>query len=886
MKPEPFVHLHLHTGYSMLDGACRVAKVMDFAAQENMPAVAITDHGVMFGTIDFYKAAVKNGIKPIIGCEVYVARGSHKERKTEEAKAGSYHLVLLAADATGYMNLARLVSTAHIDGFYYKPRIDKELLAKHSKGLIGLSACLKGEVPGALSRHDMPSALKAGCEYEDILGKGNFFVEVQNHELKEQKDANSHMHEFTKKSGIPLVATNDVHYIQKAHAAAHDVLLCIQTQAKFSDPDRMRYHTNEFYMKTRKEMEEAVKEFPDSINRTLEIAERCNVTMRFDERHFPTFSVPKGMSEKEYLVKNAHEGITKRYGIANPDKPANARERDIMKRFDYEISVIDGTNFINYFLVVWDFVRFALENNIPVGPGRGSGGGSLSAYVLGITNIDPLRYNLVFERFLNPSRVSPPDFDIDFCQARRGEVIEYVRSKYKPENVAQIVTFGSLGSKTVIRDIGRVLEIDFATCDRLSKLVPDDPKITLAKALEESPEFKKASENDPACRRILTYAMVLEGLPRNTGTHAAGVVIGEKPLIQIVPLSLDKDGQIITQYPKDPLGDIGLLKMDFLGLKTLTVVDEAIKLIQKTSGVRIELDRLPYDDKPTHDLFNRGDTVGVFQLESSGMRDLIRRIGINKIEDLIAMIALYRPGPMRMLQDYVNRKSGKATVTYDHPLLEPILKETYGVMVYQEQVQMAANILAGYSLGEADLLRRAMSKKDKDKMEEERASFVEGCGKTNKIAPKLAAKIFDNIQQFAGYGFNKAHSAGYAIISYQTAYLKANYPAEFMSALLSSEMGNSEKLPVFIAECLEMDLKILPPDVSRSDVRFTPEAKDAIRFGLAGIKNVGEGVSAAMVSERRKNGPFKSLFDICTRLGGQQVNKKVFESLIDCGALD
>ena len=688
------------------------------------------------------------------------------------------------------------------------------------------------------------------------------------------------------KTGAPIVATNDVHYLKKEHAAAHEVLLCLQTQTVMSDRNRMRYRTNEFYMKTRAEMEQALKEFPEAIDRTIEIAERCNLEMEFGIPHFPTFVTPKGMKQKEYLTKLGHEGITRRYDINDPDKPKDQREREIMERFHHEMGVIEKTGFINYFLVVWDFVRFAHERQIPVGPGRGSGSGSLVAYVLRITAIDPLRYNLIFERFLNPERVSPPDFDIDFCQTRRGEVIEYVKNKYGKENVAQIITFGSLGPKTVIRDVGRALEIPYSKCDYLSKMISDDPKIkNLKDALDSNPEFKKTHDSDEDCKKILTVGFAIEGLQRNAGTHAAGVVIGEKPLAQIIPLARDKEGQIITQFSMEPLGEIGLLKMDFLGLKTLTVIQEALDLIREHRGVTIELEKMPLDDEPTYKLFNRGDTVGVFQLESSGMRDLIRRIGVNRIEDLIAMIALYRPGPMRMLEDYVDRKSGKAKVTYEHPLLEPILKETYGVMVYQEQVQKAANVLAGYSLGQADVLRRAMGKKKSEMMEKERARFVEGCKKTNGISSKLAGQIFDVMDKFAGYGFNKAHSAGYAVIACQTAYLKANYPAEFMSALLSCEMGNSDKLPVFISEAEEMGLKILPPDVNSSGVRFTP-AGDAIRFGLAGIKNIGEGAAAAIAAERQKSGTYTTLIGFCSRLDGQTVNKKVIESLVRCGAMD
>jgi len=885
VKAKQFVHLHLHTSFSLLDGACRIDQVMKAAMENNMPAAAITDHGVMYGIIDFYQAAREKGVKPILGCEAYVAEGSRFDKKSDGSKAPIYHIVLLATDTIGYQNLTKLITSAHLEGFYYKPRIDKEILAAHHKGLIGLSACLKGEIASYLANDDMKGAMQAAGEYSEILGKDNFFLEIQDHRLPEQRKVTKLMKELSVKMDLPLVATNDVHYLKREHAAAHEVLLCIQTQTVMSDPKRMRYRTDEFYMKTRDEMERVFREFPDAVDRTLEISEKCNVELEFGRLHFPIFEAPKGATQKSYLEKLGWEGIKRRYGIEDPSHPKDEREHEVINRFNHELSIIDKTGYINYYLVVWDFVTFAQKSRIPVGPGRGSGGGSLLAYVLGITSIDPLQYGLIFERFLNVERISPPDFDIDFCQARRGEVIEYVKEKYGRENVAQIITFGSLGAKTVIRDVGRVLEIPYSKCDQLSKMVPDDPKMNLKLALEINPEFRKTYEADEDCRRILDYGFVLEGLYRNPSTHAAGVVIGEKPLVEIIPLSLDKDKHPITQYTWEPLVEIGLLKMDFLGLKTLTVMQETIDLVKKFRREEIDLDKIPLDDKATYDLFNRGDTVGVFQLESSGMRDLIRRVGIDDIKDLIAMIALYRPGPMNMLEDYVNRKGGKAKIKYDHPALEPILEETYGVMIFQEQVQKAANVLAGYSLGEGDVLRRAMGKKQPDVMEQQRAKFVEGCRQTNRINAKVAGRIFDTIAKFAGYGFPKAHSTGYAIIAYQTAYLKANYPVEFMSALLSSEIGNFDKLPVFIAEAGEMGMKILPPDVNSSSVRFMP-SDQAIRFGLAGIKNVGEGSAEAIVEEQNRNGPYTCLMNFCSRVDGQIVNKKVIESLVRCGAFD
>ena len=887
MTANPFVHLHLHTCYSLLDGACHIGPIMDRAVEDGMPAVAITDHGVLYGAIDFYKAARARGLKPIIGCEAYVAPGSRFDRKAEESAHTSHarHLVLLAENNTGYYNLMRLISAAHLEGFYYKPRIDKELLARRHEGLIGLSACLKGEVAEHLTQDRLDAAVRAAGEYAEILGRRNFFIEVQNHRLPDQARANRLMRELSRRSGIPLVATNDVHYLRREHAAAHEVLLCLQTGTNMADEKRMRYGSDEFFMKTRAEMEAALPEFRDALDLTLEIADRCNVEIEMGRLHFPTFAIPDGSTPREFLCRIGWEGLRKRYGLEDPLRPRDARERELVERFNREVEVIEKTGFLNYFLVVWDFIRFARENRIPVGPGRGSGGGSLVAYALGITAIDPLQYELIFERFLNPERVSPPDFDIDFCQNRRGEVIEYVKQKYGRENVAQIITFGSLGAKTVIRDLGRVLGIPFAKCDQLAKMVPEDPKIKLKQALESNPELKRAYETDPDCRRILDYGFVLEGLYRNPGTHAAGVVIGEKPLVELIPLARDKNEEPITQYAMEPLGELGLLKMDFLGLKTLTVVQETIDLVRAATGREIDIENLPLDDKSTFELLNRGDTVGLFQIEGAGMRDLIRRVGVDRIQDLIAIIALFRPGPMNMLDDYIQRKTGKASIQYDHPLLEPILKETYGVMVYQEQVQKAANVLAGYSLGEADILRRAMGKKKADVMEQQRAKFIQGCVRTSGLSENLAGRIFDTMAKFAGYGFNKAHSAGYGIIAYQTAYLKANHPVEFMAALISSEMGNSDKLPIYIAEAEELELQILPPDVNASRVRFHPQGR-AIRFGLAGIKNVGESAAEAIVRERERGGPYRGLIDFCSRVDGQLCNKKVIESLIRCGAFD
>jgi len=883
----PFAHLHVHTSYSLLDGACRIDSLIAAAAANGQNAMAITDHGVMFGVVEFYKAALDGGIKPILGCEVYVAAGSRFDRKGDEGiKSSANHLVLLAEDQTGYANLTRLVTSAHLEGFYYKPRIDMEILSKNSKGLIGLSACLKGKIGERILAGDMEGAIKTAGDMAEIFGKNNFFMEIQENGLTDQAKANRGILEIARRLDLPLVATNDVHYLKKEDAAAHEVLLCLQTGAVLSDPKHMRYGSNEFYLKSGDEMASQFRDQPAALANTLEIARRCNVELRFGENHFPAFKVPEKQTPRQYLTALCHEGIRKHYGIANPAAPRDERERKIMDRLNYEIGVIEKTGFIGYFLVVWDFVRFAREHKIPVGPGRGSGAGSLVSYTLGITGIDPLRYNLIFERFLNPMRVSPPDFDIDFCQFRRQEVIDYVRDKYGHDNVAQIITFGSLGAKTVIRDIGRVLQIPLSECNRFAKMVPEDPDMTIELAQKLNPDFKKACETESNAKQIMKHARVLEGLFRHSGVHAAGVVISDKPLADTIPLCRDKEGHVITQFSKDHVEALGLLKADFLGLTTLSIIEETVKLIARTKNIAVDIENLPIDDPGVFALCQRGDTIGVFQLESRGMRDLVRRIGLNKIEDLIAMIALYRPGPMNMLNQYVECKSGRSKITYDDPRLEPILSETYGVLLYQEQVQQAAQTLAGFSLGEGDILRRAMGKKKPEEMESQRQRFIKGCQQTSGLSAKKAEKIFDNIAKFAGYGFNKSHSTGYAIIAYQTAYLKAHYPEEFMAALLSSEIGgNTQKLPLFIGEASAAGLEILPPDINQSAARFMPLDK-AIRFGLAGIKNIGEGAAEAIVNERTARGPFKNLTDFCTRMDSKYVNRKILETLVRCGACD
>jgi len=905
MKHSDFVHLHLHTEYSLLDGACRIGDVMEKARAHKMPAVAITDHGAMYGVIDFYKEAVAQGIKPIIGCEMYIAPGSRFEKKASSAREAAFHLVVLAKNEVGYKNLLKLATAAQLEGFYYKPRIDKELLAQHAKGLIGLTACLKGEVPSKIL-HEMPAeARKALDDYRQIFAPGDFYVELHDHGLPDQRKVNPVLRQFAREFNLPLVATNDVHYIEHEHWEAHDCLICLQSQAKLADEKRLRYGSDQFYMKTPAEMHALFAEVPEALHNTVAVAEKCELLLEFGKLRFPTYHPPDGISREKYLRQLVEQGLHDRYG----DRLTPA----IRQRAEHELQIIEKQGFVSYFLIVWDFVHFAKSQGIPVGPGRGSAAGSLVAYALRITDIDPIRYNLFFERFLNPERVSPPDIDMDFCYNRRPEVIEYVRKKYGADHVAQIITFGTLGAKMVVRDVGRVLGLEYSDCDRIAKMIPPDLHMTLKKALEINPELKQAYEQEEMTRRVIDYGFTLEGLARNASTHAAGVVIGAEPLTNIVPLTRGtNESDIVTQYSMNPLGELGLLKMDFLGLKTLTVIKDCLDLVEQTTGQRVDIARIPLDDPKTFALLKKANTIGVFQLESGGMRDLCRRIGIDSIETINALIALYRPGPMQFIDDYIARKHGKVKIEYDHPLLEPILKETYGIFVYQEQVMQAANTLAGYTLGGADMLRRAMGKKKPEEMAKQREVFIQGCARHHKIPRAKAEKIFEVLEKFAGYGFNKSHSAAYAVVAYQTAYLKANYPVEFMAALLSNELANTDKIQQFVHECRRMGIPVLPPDVNASGVRFTVEqaanlftpTKDkqaesdetrssanacpakAIRFGLAGIKNVGEIAVQSIIAVRAQGGPFKSFADFCDRIDLRVVNKKVIESLIKCGAFD
>jgi DNA polymerase-3 subunit alpha len=881
MAAVPFVHLHCHTEYSLLDGAIRTKDLVRKAAEFGMPAVAITDHGNLYGAIEFYQAAERAGVRPIVGCEAYVAPRSLHDRNAASGKDAAFHLTLLAADATGYRNLVKLVTAAHLEGFYYKPRIDKELLASHSRGLIALSGCLKGEINSRLLAGDSAGARQLAGQYREIFGREAFFVELHDHGLEAQRRCNPELVRIARELDLGLVAANDVHFLEREHHESHDVMLCIGTAAMVFDEKRMRY-APELYFKSGEEMASLFGELPDALANTVEIAERCALKLEFGQPKYPAFEVPEGRGREEYFRELCWRGLHERY-----ERRAET-DQELRRRLEYELSVIEKTGFVSYFLIVWDFINYARVQGIPVGPGRGSAAGSLIAYVLRITDIDPLRYGLIFERFLNPERISPPDIDVDFCMERRGEVIDYVRRKYGERCVSQIVTFGTLGAKSVVRDVGRVLGWSYTDADRLAKMIPNELNITLSSAAEKNSELRTALDNEPATRRLWEHALVLEGLSRNTGIHAAGVVIGDRELDEYIPLCRGKDNEVITQYEMNALTELGMLKMDFLGLKTLTIIEETVRMIREMEP-GFDITKIPTDDQAALDIYNRGETVGVFQMEGGGITNCCKRFDVRSIEDIIAISALYRPGPMKFIDDYIARKKGHKTIEYAHPLLEQVCAETYGIIVYQEQVQLAANVLAGYSLGEADLLRRAMGKKDREKMARERTRFVQGCQRINGITADTANVIFDFIARFAEYGFNKSHSAAYGWVSYQTAYLKAHYPVEFMAALLTHDASTTDRIAEVIGECSRMGIKILAPDVNSSSLQFTPEARDqgvAIRFGLASIKNVGAAAMRCVIEERDRGGPFQSLEDFCARLDSQSVNRKILESLVKCGAFD
>src|SRR5215471_12159004 len=881
MPRDSFVHLHLHTEYSLLDGAVRMRELMRKAAELNMPAVAMTDHGNLFGAIEFYQEAERAGIKPIIGCEAYIAPRSHKE-KASTIRESAYHFTLLAESDTGYRNLVKLITTAHLDGFHYRPRIDKELLEQHHEGLIGLSGCLASEVNSALQANNVQKATAAAAEYRDILGAENFFMELHDHGIEEQKWCNAVLPKIAKDLGVGLVAANDVHFLSRDDHDAHDVMLYIGTGKMVADESRMKY-APELYFKSPDEMRALFKNHPDAITNTLAIGERCNVKIEFGKSKYPEYSVPQGYAREDYLRELCYDGLEQRYG------ERAKTDIQLRERLAYELGVLEKTGFVSYILIVWDFIHFAKGRGIPVGPGRGSAAGSLIAYVLGITDIDPLQFGLLFERFLNPDRVSPPDIDVDFCESRRGEVLEYVRQKYGERRVAQIITFGKLKAKSVVRDVGRVMGLPYRDADRIARMIPNELGITLDSAADKNPELKRAIATEAQTKQLFEYAKTLEGLSRNAGVHAAGVVIADRDLSDYIPLCRDvKGNDVISQYSMGPLNDLGLLKMDFLGLKTLTVIEDTTALIRKREP-EFSLKNIPLDDKAAFDLYNRGETVGLFQMDSGGMTNLSKQFDVKKLDDIIALIALYRPGPMELIPEYVKAKKGITPIKYLHPLLEPICADTYGIMIYQEQVMAAASKLAGYSLAQADLLRRAMGKKDKKTMAKERSNFIEGCARTNKIPEKKANAIFDLLEKFAGYGFNKSHSAAYGVISYQTAYLKSHYPVEFMAGLLSNEINNTDKISVFVGECKRMGIAILPPDINKSALKFTPEEHDGemtIRYGLAAIKNVGESAMQMSIKERERAGDYTSLEDFCGRIGTRIANRKMLESLIKAGAFD
>jgi DNA polymerase III subunit alpha len=885
----PFVHLHLHTEYSLLDGACRIDELLDQAAKLKMPSIAVTEHGNMFSSVIFHDHARQHGVKPILGCEVYVAPGSRLTKSGTPGETAN-HLVLLAETNEGYHNLIKLVSSGYTEGFYYKPRIDKALLAEHSKGLIGLSSCLKGEVAEGLAHEQERKAIEAAAAYRDILGRGNFFLEMQWHGIEDQRVVNSGLPAIARDLDLPLVCTNDVHYVRETDAHPHDILLCIGTGKAYSDPKRMRYESRNFFLKTAEEMAAAFKDFPEALANTVRIADRCNVQIGEGENFLPNFDVPAPYTLEEYFEHVTREGFADRLGRLRQLAAAGTLRHTVdeyERRLAYEIDMIKQMKYPGYFLIVWDFIRYARERGIPVGPGRGSAAGSLVAYCLRITDVDPLDFDLIFERFLNPERVSLPDIDIDFCERRRGEVIEYVTRKYGRENVAQIITFGTMKAKAVVRDVGRVLEMPFGDVDKVAKLIPATLDMTLDKALEETPALKELEQSDPKVKELLAVARRLEGMTRHASVHAAGVVIAPKAITEYAPLYKGARDEITTQWSMKEIERIGLLKMDFLGLSTLTLIADAISEIARTTGEQLDIDHVPLDDAKTYQIFQEGQTYGIFQFESSGMREILRKAKPQRLEDLIALNALYRPGPLRsgMVDDFIARKQGKTEVVYELPALEPILADTYGVIAYQEQVMRISNVLAGFTLGEADVLRKAMGKKKADVMAAMRKKFMDGA-KKNGTNEKKAGHIFDLMEHFAGYGFNKSHSTAYAFLAYQTAYLKANHPWHFAAALLTIEAQNTDKLALYLGECRDRGIPVLPPDINESQLRFTVDPGKGVRFGLTAIKNVGEGAIESLLDVRRKRGRIESLASLCEDLDLRLVNKRVFESLAKAGAFD
>ncbi|MCM8824123.1 MAG: DNA polymerase III subunit alpha, partial [Candidatus Omnitrophica bacterium] len=862
------------------DGACHLDRLIDKATQYKLPGLAITDHGNLFGAIKFYTQCISKGIKPIIGCEVYVAPESRFKKDYKQSEDSNYHLILLAKNEEGYRNLLKLTSFGYLEGFYYKPRIDKELLSLYNKGLIGLSACLNGEIATNILSDNIKGAYRCADDYLNIFGKGNFYLEIMDNGLEEQKVVNNCLLELSKDLDIPIVASNDVHYIDRIEAFAHEVLLCIQTQTTLDDPKRLKFGSDTFYFRSPWEMKDIFKDIPLALKNSLEIMQKCNLILDFSKVYLPRFPLPLGeKNDYEYLRKLCEENLRKRY--PHPTK-------EVYERLNYELKMIEKVGFSSYFLIIWDLVEFAKKNRIPTGPGRGSVAGSIVSYILGITDIDPLRYRLLFERFINPERVSMPDIDLDFCYEKRGYILDYVIKKYGKDNVAQIITFGTMLARAVVRDVGRVMGLSYSEVDRIAKMIPSGVghSINLNEALKVSPELNDAYNNDQTVKKLIDVAIQLEGLSRHSSTHAAGVVISDIPLIERIPLIKGSNDEIITGFEMDSLEKIGLLKMDFLGLKTLTVINSTLEIIKRTRNIDIDINSVSLDDHNTYDLLCKGETIGVFQLESRGMRELLKRIAPRKFEDLIAILALYRPGPLGsgMVEDYIERKQGKKPISYIHPKLESILRETYGIILYQEQTMQIASELAGFSLAQSDLLRKAIGKKIPEIMEEQKSLFIEGC-KKNKIPVNIANVIFDLIDYFSGYGFNKSHSTAYALISYRTAYLKANFKVEFMAALLTSERNNTDKIVEYVNEARRMGIKVLPPDINESFAHFTVTNDGNIRFGLLAIKNVGESALENIITVRKQK-KFESFFDFYERVDPKTVNRKVSESLIKSGAMD
>ena len=882
---KDFVHLHVHTEYSLLDGFSRVKNLVSRAKELNMSAVAITDHGCMFGAIDFFKVAKKEGIKPIIGCEVYTAPRSMRDKDPNYDKSQG-HLILLAKDTEGYQNLIKLVSKAYVQGFYYKPRVDIDEIRKHSKGIIALSACLAGDVSQALMNRNYDKAKNIALKYKEIFGKDNYYIEIQDHNLPEQKEVNRELIRLSKEIDVGLVATNDVHYVRKEDSKIHDILMCIQMGKTVNDPTRMRFGSDEFYLKSREEMETVFPEVQEALDNTVKIADMCNVEFDFNTIHLPKYDVPDGYTPREYLRMLCFKGLEERYKNPSPE---------ITDRLEYELGVIEKMGYVEYFLITCDFINFARENNIMVGPGRGSAAGSIVSYTLYITDIDPIKYSLLFERFLNPERISMPDIDIDFCYERREEVIDYVKRKYGEDHVAQIITFGTMGAKAAIRDVGRVLDISYNKVDNIAKEIPFALGMTIDKALDTNPNLRKLYEEDNETKEIIDVSRKIEGMLRHASTHAAGVVISKKPIDEYVPLYKHQDA-ITTQFTMTTLEELGLLKMDFLGLRTLTVIRDALDLIEKNHNIKLNFSTMEYDDPKVYELLSSGNTLGVFQLESGGMRSFMKQLKPDNFEDIVAGISLYRPGPMDSIPNYINNKNNPGHVEYLHEKLKPIMEVTYGCLVYQEQVMQVVRDLGGYSYGRSDLVRRAMGKKKMDVMEKERQYFIHGkfddngeleiagCVR-NGVPEEIGNKIFDDMIDFAKYAFNKSHAAAYGVLAYQTAYLKAHYPVEFMAALITSVMGNTDKVVEYIRECNNLKIDILKPDINKSFTKFSVEGK-SIRFGLAAVKNVGVNVLNNIIAERENGGEFKDFNEFCKRLDSKDSNKRIIESLIKCGAFD